>query len=144
MKTEEKDIVNVEAFNVIKRDFLASINHEKDSMCEALGNDPLDKKNGRSLRELLEKIRQDSSCYTRAIEALLRESTCLNEFTYYLYMFLQGKAYDEIMASKISGFGIRIPKDESISESMKRVDDFLRKMFRDMRGEDDDHTKENS
>jgi len=144
METKEKDIVNVEAFNVIKRDFLASIDHEKDSMFEALGNAPLEKRSERGLHDLLEKIMQDSICYTRAIEALLKEATSLNEFTYYLYMFLQWRSYIEMSSSRrISGFGIRIPKDESISDSMKRVDDFLSKLFKDMRGDGDDQTKKN-
>lgn len=133
MKTEEKDIVNVGAFNVVKRDFLASLDHDNNELGKALGAGEFDKK---GTFEFLMGVMGKSDCYSKGIEVLMERATSLNQFVHLMYLYLQLRnSIENDMEKTTLPFGrmLTLPKNEDISESLKRVDDFLSKMFKDMR-----------
>jgi hypothetical protein len=87
MKTTEKDdIVYKEAFNVVKKDFCASLNHGENNLSTALGceNKQPTKEEFLYLQELL-----DLDTTTLAVEKLMTDSNNLNEFTHSLFLYIK-------------------------------------------------------
>lgn len=86
---EEEDIVSKEAFNVIKKDFLLSLNHNGGRISEAFGVP----ERANPTKQEIEHLRY-LCCIDKhsvAVEQIMRESSNLNDFTFSLYIYLKFK-----------------------------------------------------
>ena len=84
MKTEEPDIVSVEAFNVLKRDFLSHINHSSENIGESFGLG-IRKGNDKEYDYFMKIIQMNET--SRQIEKILIDSKTFGDFIFNLYLF---------------------------------------------------------
>lgn len=115
MKTEEPDIVYVEAFNVLKKEFLSHINHSSDNIGECFG---LGERKGsnKEYEYFMELVRMNE--ISRALEKILIDSKTFGDFIFNLYLFSTFSTKLEMTMSSM-----RNPFEEITSTLQKMVDD---------------------
>lgn len=76
------DIVNAEAFKLVKKDFIDQMDHNQDKITDAFGIE----NNPEIIEEFINKWLKENST-TRALQHILEKSKNLNEFCYFVFVF---------------------------------------------------------
>lgn len=112
IKNMEKDIVAKEAFKVLKRDFIAQMDHKDQNVEKALF--PKYNKTDEEQRDFIMKIIQNNGCFTEMVEDLVQQTNSFEEFIieYRMLQIYTTQLIDKARSTeRMLGLLIRMDKD---------------------------------